>query len=183
VFLAGNVILDSTTGIVIDGPKWTVVGNLLHEIRQSPTARVTGGFAVHPLAGASGLEVQFNTIVGVDNAYDDASSSTDTRCNAVLDDVGVNGAGSLRGSNHSTRYNYLYEAPAANFVGTTNQAFASAGQSRNEEFCFWRRRWTGLQLACIPFGHTTSASPHRAAASSCETNLGSPFGFGPLGFF
>jgi hypothetical protein len=182
VFVAGNVILDSSAGISVLGTKWTIVGNLFDEIRVPTGSPVGSGMAILPLT-SSGLEVQFNTIVGVDSAYDDSSSSTDTRCNAILDDLAVNGAGATRGSNHSTRYNYLYDAPAANFIGSTNQSFATVGQSRNEDFCFWRRRWTGSEFVCIPFARTTPASPHLAAASSCETNLGSPFGYGPLGFF
>jgi hypothetical protein len=168
-------------GISTLGVKWTIVGNLVHDTRK-PSTTVGNGAAILPL-DSSGVEVQFNTIVGVDNAYDDTSSSTDTRCNAVIDNLALNGSGAPRGSNHATRYNFLYESPTANFVGTTNQSFAAAEQSGNADFCFWRKRWTGQELTCIPFGHTTQASPHGVAASSCESNLGSPFGFGPLAFF
>ena len=182
VFVGGNVVLDSAVGISTLGTKWTIVGNLFHEIRVPTESPVGAGAAILTLSG-SGLEVQFNTVVGVDNAYDDASSSTDTRCNAVIDNLAVSGSGSPRGSNHSTRYNFLYDSPMANFVGATNQSFATVEESRNEDFCFWRKRWTGMELACVPFGRTTLASPHRAAVSNCESNLGSPFGFGPLSFF
>lgn len=182
VFVAGNVIQDSTIGITLLGSRWTVVGNLFEGIRV-PQDLDSGGIAIVPLAGTSSLEIQFNTIVNVDQAYDDASTSTDTRCNAVVHDLGLAGAGSARGSNHQTRYNFLYDASAANFVGTTNQSFSTAEPSQNREFCYWRKRWTGADLACIPFGHTTAQSPHQARVSSCEVNLGSPFGFGPLGFF
>ena len=174
VLIANNVILDATTGVVIRGPRWTVVGNLLADIH--------GGNAILPQETGTNLEIQFNTVIGVDTAYDDASSKTDTRCNVVIENLGQYGQGSPTGSGHLTRYNYLYDSPTVNFFGTTNRSFPSAQESRNKPHCFWRRRWTKTEHVCIDFGHTTSESPHAAVASQCESGLGSPFGLGPISY-
>jgi hypothetical protein len=182
VLVANNVISDSSVGISMWGPQWTVVGNLFHEIRK--TSLPSGaGIAILPLSGATGLQVQFNTIVGVDGAYDDASDNTDTRCNVVVENLAVKGAGSPRGSNHSTRYNFLYHSPPANFVGATNQSFVDSEASRNQQYCFWRRRWTHPEYFCIPSAHTTLQSPQFPAAGKCRSDLGLPFGLGPVGWF
>jgi hypothetical protein len=182
VLVASNVIGDSTVGIAVRGPKWTIVGNLFHDIRRS-SVPAAGGIAILPLSGATGLQIQFNTVVGVDGAYDDASDDTDTRCTVVVGNLAVKGEGSRRGSNHSTRYNFLYDSPPANFAGATNQTFADPGQSRNEKYCFWRRRWTHPERICIPFAHTSLESTHLSAARNCRSDLGEPFGLGPIGWF
>ncbi len=179
VLVASNILLDTTTGVSMQGPQWTLIGNLFHEIRD---AGEVGGSAIHPAPSATGLEVQFNTVVGVDDAYDDASDSTDTRCNVVIENLGLLGPGNPRGNNHQTRYNTLYDSPMTNFLGTTNRTFASAGQSRDEPYCFLRKRWTGSEFLCIPFGHTTPESAHHADATLCESSLGSRFGLGPILF-
>jgi hypothetical protein len=181
VFVAGNVIQDAAVGISIVGRSWIVVENLFHEIR-IPRGSRAGGSAILPLGRASGVQVQFNTIVEVDNAYDDASSNTDTRCNAVIDDRAVSGFGAPRGVNHATRYSFLYHSPIASLTGTTTRSFSSPVQSRNQDFCFWRKRWTRPEFVCIPYGHTTPASPHEATVSSCNSDLGSFLGFRPLVF-
>ena len=179
VFIGSNVFMDATTGVSIQGSQWILAGNLFHEVRN---AGEVGGSAIHPTPAATGLEIQFNTVVGVDDAYDDASNKTDTRCNVVVENLGRLGPGNSRGSEHLTRYNFLYDSTTTNFVGTTNQTFASAGESQGEPYCLWRRRWTGLQFLCIPLGHTSPNSPHHAAASLCESDLGSRFGLGPVSF-
>ena len=179
VFVGNNVIMDVTTGVLVHGSQWILAGNLFHDVRN---AGEVGGSAIHPSPLATGLEIQFNTVVGVDDAYDDASKKTDTRCNAVIENLGRLGPGNPRGSEHLTRYNFLYDSPTTNFVGTTNQTFASAEESQGQDYCFWRKRWTQLQFLCIPLGHTTPDSPHHAAAPLCESNLGSRFGLGPITF-
>jgi hypothetical protein len=131
---------------------------------------------------ATGLEIQFNAAVDVDDAYDDSSANTDARCNVVIENLGLLGPGNPRGSKHLTRYNFLYDSPTTNFVGTTNQSLASAEASEGQDYCFWRKRWTGLELVCIPRGRTTVDSPHYAAVELCESDLGSPFGLGPISF-
>ena len=179
VFVGNNVIMDVTTGVLVHGSQWILAGNLFHDVRN---AGEVGGSAIHPSPLATGLEIQFNTVVGVDDAYDDASKKTDTRCNAVIGNFGLLGPGNPRGSEHLTRYNFLYDSPMSNFVGTTNQTFVSAEESQGQDYCFWRKRWTQLQFLCIPLGHTTPDSPHHAAAPLCESNLGSRFGLGPITF-
>jgi hypothetical protein len=170
VFVAGNVVLDSTIGIKPSGSGWTVAGNLFHGLRR----------AILTQAGDTGLDIQFNTIVEVVNSYDDVSTDTDTRCNAVIEDQATFGDGWPRGPGPQTEYNFLYASPAGSFLGETNQMFATAEESRNTQFCFWRKRWTAPELVCVPFGKTTSDSPHTAAITSCDSDLGAPLGLGPL---
>jgi hypothetical protein len=183
VLVASNVITDSATGISISGSKWTIIGNLFHDIRFMTDVPAGGGVAILPQTGATGLQIQFNTIVGVDAAYDDASDYTDTRCNVVVENLALKGQRAPRGSNHVTRYNFLYDSPSDNFVGTTNQIFASSAESRNASYCFWRKRWTVPEHICIPFAHTTLESPHLPAAENCRSDLGLPFGLNPIGWF
>jgi hypothetical protein len=182
VLVTGNVILDSTTGVSAFGPGWVIAGNLVHDIRRPLSGRGGAGAAILPLVGASDLDVQFNTIVGVDNAYDDASSNTDTRCNVVVDNLGEAGLGAARGSNHETAYNFLYQSSTASFVGATNLSFATAEESQNTPYCFLRRRWTGPESTCVPHAHAVPESPHWAAASSCDPGVASRFGVPIIGY-
>jgi hypothetical protein len=183
VLVAGNVVLDSTIGVEATGPGWIIAGNLLYEIRTA-VGSAGGSAALLPLSTASDLDVEFNTIVGADNAYDDMSSNTVARCNVVIDGLGLNGRGGDRGPFHVTAYNFLYRSSEPNFVGATNQRFATEAESQNAERCFWRKRWTSPELVCVPFGATTAASPHAAAAAAnCDRNLGAPFGLLPIDYF
>jgi hypothetical protein len=172
VFVAGNVVMDSHIGIKPQGSNWTVSGNLFADVRR--------GFLIN--FGDSDLEIQFNTVIGVENAYDDPSTHTDTLCNVVIENQATNGNGWPRATDHETEYNYLYDSPTYNFVGDTNQVFPTAGESRNGAYCFTRRRWTAPETVCVPFARTTPESPHAAAASHCERDLGAPLGLGPIGF-
>jgi hypothetical protein len=182
VLVARNIVLDATTGVSPVGPGWVIAGNLFYDIRVPLSGRGGGGTAISPSLSSSGLDVQFNTVVDVDNAYDDGSSNTDTRCNAVIDNVGVAGPGVARGFDHVTAYNYLYHSSTANFVGVTNQSRPTASESLNSPYCFLRRRWTGPEWVCVPFGHTEPESPHTAAASNCDPGLASPFGLPVIGY-
>jgi hypothetical protein len=182
VLVAGNVVLDSPVGVAISGSNWIVAGNLFHEIRAVQADRPLLPVAIFELETASDLEIQFNTIVGVDNAYDDASMNTRTTCNAVIDDLGVNQYLAARGSGQVTEHNFLYESTTANFVGTTNQVFPVVTDSENTEFCFWRKRLTAPERVCIPLGRTTADSPHVGATPSCDSELGAEFGLAPLGY-
>jgi hypothetical protein len=181
VVVAGNVVLDSSGGITVAGQSWIVAGNLFHEVRV-PGDSTVGGTAVAPLRLASDLQVQFNTIVGVDKAYDDLSANTDTRCNVVVDNLALGGLGGTRGANHVTEHNFLYQSPAANFEGPTNETFATAEESEDTQYCFWRKRWTDPELVCVPFAKTMPESPHVAATPSCDADLGAPFGLGPISY-
>jgi hypothetical protein len=178
VFVGTNVVGDAALGVEVTGPSWIIAGNLVYDVHLP----VGIASALLPLGTGSGLDIEFNTIVGVDNAYDDMASNTETRCNVVIDNLGLNGHGGTRGANESTDFNFLYQSSAENFVGATNQVFPSALQSQNTEHCFWRKRWTSPELVCVPFGSTTAASPHSAAVANCNPNLGAPFGIGPIGY-
>lgn len=180
VIVAGNAILDSTSGIVIAGPSWIVAGNLFYEIRRrSSTA---GGVAILPLSDARDLDIQLNTVVRVDGGYDDMSSYTDTRCNAVIDDRGLLGSGGRRGSRHVTAYNFLYAGATYNFPGSSNVWFSSADRSGNVPLCISRRRWTGPDTFCVPYALPTTSSPHATLPSSCDPDLGAPFGLSAMRF-
>jgi hypothetical protein len=171
VLAAGNIVLDAKTGIK-PGSEWIVAGNLFHDVEG----------AIRPQGSASGLEIEFNTITGVDNAYDDVSSDTDTRCNVVVDNLALAGDAGPRGTNQVTEYNFLYHSPPANFEGPTNEMFTMAKASRNAPFCFLRKRWTTPEWLCIPFGWTTGASPHAAAMAHCGPDLGAAFGLRPIAY-
>ena len=97
------------------------------------------------------------------------------RCNAVIDNLGLKPVTPGNPTN-TTEYNYLYNSSSDNFSAPTNELFMTAAQSNNADYCYWRRRWTAPELVCIPFGSTTSASPHVAAATHCNPDLGAAFG-------
>jgi hypothetical protein len=181
VFVASNAILDSTVGVLTEGPNWLIVGNLLTEIRAADEANGNFGVALYPLEGP-GVRVQFNTVVGVDNAYEDAGSDIVTQCNAVIHDVAAHGPGGRRGSNHVTDHNFAYEAPSPNFVGSTNRSFATDAESENRELCFTRKRWTGPEDVCIPFGEVGKKSPHAVVPAACSSDLGADFGLPGIGY-
>jgi hypothetical protein len=166
LLVAHNIITDSTKGITPSGSSWIIASNLFHDLRS----------AILTQSNASELEIQFNTIVGVQTAYDDMSTHTDTRCNVVIDNLAFAGQGGPRGTGHETEYNFLYDSPIANFDGGTNQAFTTAAESRSVEFCYWRKRWTGPELVCVPFGATTGSSPHLAVEGACDRHLAARFG-------
>lgn len=180
-FVARNLIADSTIGISIAGPSWVVTGNLVHDVRAS-NGRISGTKAISTAASGDDLQIQFNTVVGADNGYDDLSSNTDTRCNVLVDDAARAGVGGTRGAGHSTEYNFLYQAPQPNIMGNTNEFYSDASESGTATYCYWRRRWTAPERVCVPHAATTPTSTHAEAAASCDTDLGAPFGEAPIGF-
>lgn len=182
VLVAKNVISDSTIGIDVSGTGWIVAGNLLQEIRPSD-GRIYGSLALLLKAEASDVDVQWNTIVSSTNGYDDRSSDTDTRCNAFLDVPEQIGWGHPRGVNHVTAYNYLYHSGDSNIIGATNERFITAAESVNQPYCYERRRWTGVETVCIPFGATIGISPHEAGAPHCDRGIAAAFGFPSIGYW
>jgi hypothetical protein len=184
VLVANNVILDSTQGVTAAGSSWIIAGNLLHDIRIAGPGGIASTLAIFPSAYATDVKIEFNTVVDVDRAYDDLSANTDTRCNAVINDHHTDNmiTGEVRGVNHSTTHNFLYAAPAGNFQGTTNESFASAAESGNSEYCFWRKRWTAPERVCIPLANTTASSTHEASIANCDPNLLAPFGMAAVSY-
>jgi hypothetical protein len=177
VFVAKNLVMDSTTGILEAGTDWRIVSNLLTEIRATDSWHP--GVALFPISSA---ELRFNTVVAVDNAYEDAGTDVLTQCNAVIHDRSARGGGGGRGANHVTRYNYLYESVNSNFSGSTDRSFPNDTDSRNSTHCQLRKRWTGVQEICVPFGHTTNLSPHAALPTACTSDIGANFGLPGLRF-
>jgi hypothetical protein len=175
VFVAGNRITDSTIGVLSEGGVWRIAGNLISEIRSADTAHGNQARAIYPLT-STGTLVQFNTVVAVDNTYQDTADDVTAQCNAVIHDRGVLGASGIRGSNHVVRYNTLYESSSPNLDSPTNQELATDEESQNRELCFDRKRWTAPEEVCIPFGRTTAASPHATHPAECSTAIGAEFG-------
>jgi hypothetical protein len=181
ILVARNIVTDSTTGISPGGNDWIIAGNVLHEIRATPGFNI-GSVAIHASPAAESLDVQFNTMVGVDSAYDDASPDADTRCNVVIEDEGLIGTGQPRGANHATHHNYLYRAHDENFVESDNEQFATAEESEGAEFCFWRMRWSAPEEVCIPLAATTDTSPHLEAVPNCDPDLAAPLGLASVSY-
>jgi len=181
VLIAGNVISEANNGVVPAGNRWIIAGNLFHDIRAVEGWRY-GSAAIITTQYASDLDVQFNTIVSVDSAYDDRSANTETRCNAVIDNAGWMGIGHPRGTNHWTERNFLYDSSTVNWDGSTNEIFAGTAQSNSETYCYWRKRWSDPEQVCVPLGATTDASPHRATEHECDRALAAPFGIESIGF-
>ncbi|MCX5739936.1 MAG: hypothetical protein NTZ61_15845, partial [Proteobacteria bacterium] len=182
VLVARNLILDSTQGIVAAGSNWIIAGNLIDEIRIAGPLGMGSTMALFPSAHLTDVQIEFNTIVNVDRAYDDQSMNTNTRCNAVINEPTYMGTGGIRGVNHSTAYNFLYAAQTVNFLGNTNEAYATATESGNTEYCFWRKRWTSPERVCIPFANTMASSTHEAAVANCDPGLLAPFGMGVISY-
>ena len=173
VIAANNISQDSTQGIV-PNRDWIVAGNLIHETRMSDGVSWSS-VAIFPVASASNISIQFNTIVGADSAYGNGSSNTDARCNTVIGNRGLKGASPPNPTN-TNAYNTLYHSSPENFSVSTNALWPTEQQSSNEDYCYWRRRWTSPERVCIPLGSTTSASPHVGSVAQCNPNLGGPFG-------
>jgi hypothetical protein len=181
ILVASNIVMDSTTGINPAGTGWIIAGNVLHEIRATQGFDI-GSVAIHATPAAANLDVQFNTMVAIDSAYDDASPNVDTRCNVVVEDENQIGPGQPRGANHATHFNYLYEGSDANFVESDNATFADAEASAATDLCFWRKRWSGPERVCIPLAATTDASPHLDAVPQCDTDLAAPLGLASVSY-
>jgi hypothetical protein len=181
VLVAKNVVLDSTTGVSAAGKDWIIAGNLLADIRATTATRY-GAMAINASAQGERLDIQFNTMVDVDTAYDDGADDTDTRCNVVVDNAGLNGIGSPRGANHTTAYNFLYQSPTTNFVGTSNAQYDTAQESAAGEHCFWRKRWTTPERVCVSLAATTLESPHMDAVDQCDPDLAVSLGIAEIGF-
>lgn len=182
VLAAGNVVSDATTGFSIAGERWVVVGNLVHEIRVSERTGNYSTHAIHPTPYATDVHIEFNTIVGVDMSYEHRSSYTLTECNVVIDDRVVAVGSTQRGVFHATERNFLYAAPQPTIQGSSNQRYDSPEQSGNVPYCYWRKRWSGPERVCIPFGATTASSTHFDAAEQCTPNALEPFGMAPRSF-
>jgi hypothetical protein len=175
VFVAGNVVTDAPGGVKSQGGSWRIVGNLLSEIRTADEAHGNQAYAIQPLSGPGSL-VQFNTVVAVDNAYQDTAADVTAQCNAVLHDVGIKGDGAPRAPTQVVRYNHLYESSSPNLDSATSRVFDTDEESLNGTYCFWRKRWTAAQEVCIPFGRTSATSPHATVPSECRTDAGAEFG-------
>jgi hypothetical protein len=181
IFIARNIVADSTIGIEVVGSDWIVAGNLIHDIQPS-NSEMWGTMALFVSDDASYVNVQWNTIVDSMNAYDDHADYVDTRCNTMIRTPGW-GAGMPRGVSHVTAYNYLYEASALNFVGSSNQSFPTALASMNQALCYKRKRWTGEETVCVPDGATTQMSPQVLATPYCDSSIGAPFGMSTIGYW
>lgn len=183
VIVSHNVVQDSSVGLVTGGHDWIVTSNLFHDIRFSAGRPDAGQIALWPGPTSTNVQVQFNTIVGVDDAYVDNGPNVDTRCNVVIDNGALHTSlGGVRAANHTTEYNFLYGSPRGRFLGSTNPIYATPVESGNADYCYWRRRWTEPERVCIPFGATTAASPHRTAVANCNENLLAGFGIPTIGF-
>jgi hypothetical protein len=176
VLVAQNAITDSAVGILTEGGQWRVAGNLLSEIRTADAAHGNQGIAIHPVSGTNS-RVQLNTVVGVDNAYQDTAEYFTGQCNAVLHDLATKGSSGPRGAGHVVRYNHLYESNSPNNMSdSTTKVYAADVASGNVELCFSRKRWTAPEEVCVPFGHTTAESPHATFPTACNTDIGAAFG-------
>ena len=173
VIAANNFIQDPTQGIVANR-SWIVAGNLINETRMS-NGRTWSSVAILPTPSATDVEIQFNTVVGTDSAYDNQAAMINTRCNVVIESLGLKGATQPNATN-ITAYNYLYNSSTENFTLSTNEFWPRTEMSHDTDYCFWRRRWTSPELVCIPLGSTTSASPHAGAVANCNPDLGAAFG-------
>lgn len=183
VIASQNIVEDSSVGLIVGGRDWIVTSNIFHDIRFSSGRPIYGQLALWPSPLADNVQIQFNTIVGVDDAYADTAPDVDTRCNVVIDNAAAaTKLGGVRGANHTTAYNFLYDSPRGRFLGATDRVYATAAESGNTEYCYWRRRWTAPERVCIPYAATTAASPHRHAASNCDEDLLAIFGTPRIGF-
>ena len=182
VFVAKNIVADSTIGISMTGPGWIVAGNLLHDIRTSNGRGIYTLGAILPTQYATSVQIQFNTVVSTDAAYDDQSSYTDTRCNQVIDDAALPGNSGSRGLAHTTEDNFLYHSPQPNFMGNGNAFFPSEGESHNGPFCYWRRRFTAPERICVPYAATEPGSPQASESSTCNEAIGAPFGIESISY-
>ncbi|MDJ0788042.1 MAG: hypothetical protein QNK05_14630 [Myxococcota bacterium] len=178
VFVANNVISDANSAVVTQGSDWTVVGNLIYDIGYSGGI---GGLALFPIS--TDTRVQYNTIVGVDNAYSDTGSGVETICNAVIGDEGLRGEGARRGADHVVKHNDLYAAVGPDLQGPTTQSYPADFDSENVTLCVERQRYTGAQYKCIPFARTTQASPHHLQRpKACTTDPAAKFGLSGLSY-
>ena len=175
VFIANNIVADSTIGIEAAGSDWVVAGNLIHDTRAS-NGNVYGSIALLMAGDSQGFDAQFNTIVRADTAYDDGSANTDMRCNVIVDAPGRLGIGRPRGANHTTSYNALYRSQEVNIAGSTNASYGTIVPSYNEDYCYWRKRFTAPEYICVPAAATTSRSPHAANESHCDDTIGAAYG-------
>lgn len=175
VFVANNTVADSTIGIEAAGFDWVVAGNLVHDIRAF-NGNVYSSIALLTMGATRGVIAQFNTIVRADTAYDDGSANTDMRCNVVVDAPGLLGIGRPRGANHTTAYNALYHSQEVNIAGGTNASWSTVVPSNNDDYCYWRKRFTAPERVCVPAAATTPRSPHVAHESQCNEAIGAPYG-------
>ena len=61
--------------------------------------------------------------------------------------------------------------------------YPAAGSSLNETLCYDRRRWTGVETACVPLGGTTMGSPHLIANKDCNARVAEPFGIPQVSYW
>jgi hypothetical protein len=153
-------------------------GNLIADTRATTDWRY-GSAAISANQLGSGHRIEFNTIVKLGHRlrprvgqHADALQRRDQR--PRLDGIRPLGA------NHVMSYNYLYNGATTDFLGSTNVKYTSASASRDNEYCFWRKRWSVPERICIPYGSTLAASPHVKSLAVCDpAELLSPFGLEP----
>jgi len=182
VLVALNAVSDSTIGIEAAGDAWIIASNLLHDIHPS-NGNQWGTVAILTYDYATNLDIEWNTIVGASNSYDDRSMYTSTRCNTVVLSPETIGFGMPTGLGTATAYNYAYESGFYNFPGPTNVSYQSAAASQDQTLCYARRRWTVPETVCVPYAATTTQSPHALAAGNCNKRVAAPFGIPSVSYW
>lgn len=162
VLVEGNLVLDSASGVVAAGSDWVIRDNLVQGVRSVSGGKGGLGVGLLVLRNVEGIRVQRNTFVDVDRAIVSYSEGVDVRCNVVV--RAREEALSVPGDERAER-NFVYESSGTR-GDARNGVYASAAESKNEQLCFWRRRWTSPERVCIPLARPTPASPH----AGCEVD-------------
>jgi len=163
IFFKGNIVFDSPYGVSSPNTSPTnnsLIDNLFYDIKN---------ISIADLGKAQKWEVYLNTIVQTPKWISGAKSVHDIRCNILVSAGAAGGSG-------GADYNVYYNTPGR-LSGGSDLVFTNAADSKNTDFCFERKLWTGKETVCIPNAKPTAGSPH-LNYSFCDASLGSRTGIG-----
>ncbi len=172
-----NIIFDSGEGVSPVFPvadHISIIGNIFWKIKGKnwdwSFDTVTLDFGATNLA-----ETYFNAFIdsGVLHRFG-WGNTHDTQCNQFINLEGVVD-GDLRSGVVITK-NAFYNTPAFTTASPAEDITrSSASDSKNTEYCFYRKLLTNPEQVCIPYAKTTTASPHY---SQCSAGAGQRAGIG-----
>ena len=177
--IKNNIIMDGPSGVEIGMATVdhiSITGNLIYGIKQFQPDLYYG--AITCLSGDS-VEIYLNTIINT--AYwlriGPNADHNDVRCNLAINGNARPFASEIYGEESIADYNFFYNTGDFTTEGGQNHdlVFDTAADAMNEEYCFYRRQWTGPELVCIPNARSTATSPHHYA---CDPLLGQRNGIG-----
>lgn len=174
ILFKDNIILDSENGIYIAKPgpnNLSFIGNLFYDVANKKNPRGAMIFQ-----RGSNIEAYYNVVVGPSTYLEGGASKIDMRNNTLVNS-GNWKSPDFSSSGSSVRNNAYFNTKVYNGDADkgNNLVKSSASESRNSQFCFYRKRLTNPEQICVPYVIPSTNSPQTGIF---DTDIGSLSGYG-----